>query len=498
MSQRRPAAEYELLLDAIERLTFDLGRIEVELADLRHRAARLEARVVDLNRPVAAQEPLEDTTPEEGVAAESTLDDAAAPETAGAETVVPLLAASEPAVPEAAIDPGIAEPSVVEPAIADPAVAEPAIAELVAEGTSVPEPHALEPELDDQPVFVAAASRHNGVPVFTRIVAEPADERDEPVQSVALVPVLDPVFPVEHEPIWARVPERYRRAAWIAATLVAVMVVSTWITSADSPSESAPTPHTEAAAGIARTSTPEDAAAFGTATQPATPMSHAGMEMSPTRSASPVATSTGPAAATPTAIPPTPASTEPPSATTPATAAESPTVTAAATNTAPASTVVPTETPAATVAPTVAGQPGQIVPGGVGSTETTIVETFGTADGEQDGRSSYSEGSVLVTYGPGTLAMRVTFLLDTDDLTMSLTDARGLADYYRPPDAQLLSETTNEPGLIRRVYSSTTLGALFAGLDTGGRTADHYVEELRFDPATQRALSIEMALGDRP
>ena len=127
-----------------------------------------------------------------------------------------------------------------------------------------------------------------------------------------------------------------------------------------------------------------------------------------------------------------------------------------------------------------------------------VVETFGTADGEKDGRSSYSEGSVLVTYGPGTLATRVTFVLDLDDLTMPLADARGLIDYYRPTDAQLLSETTNQPGLLRRVYSSATLGALFAGTDTGGRAADHYVEELRFDPATQRALSIDMALGDRP
>jgi hypothetical protein len=492
MSQRQPAAEYAQLLDAIERLAFGLGRIEVELADLRRRADRIEARVASLNQPVAVPERQDEAPPEDVVAPESLRTEAAI-----AEAAVP-----EPAETEvAAVEPAFPEPTDTEPIDGEPAFAEPVDGPSDISEPDVSETAIAEPEPDGQPAFEAAVvPRSSGAPVFTKIVAAPVAEGHETVRSVALVPVPMPEFAAEHEPIWARVPERYRRAAWIAAPLVAVMVVSTWITSADSP-EAAPTPHTEVGAGISRTSTPLGSGTSGEATQPGMATPHAGMVASPTTPASPLATATVRQASTPTptASPPAPTSTVP--ATTTPTGNESPTATTAAvtpTTASTAATVAPTEPPVATVAPTVAGQPGQIVPGGVGSTETMVVETFGTADGEQDGRSTYSEGSVLVTYGPGTLATRVTFVLDLDDLTMPLADARGLVEFYRPPDAQLLSETTDQPGLVRRVYSSATLGALFAGTDTGGRTADHYVEELRFDPATQRALAIEMALGDRP
>jgi hypothetical protein len=134
----------------------------------------------------------------------------------------------------------------------------------------------------------------------------------------------------------------------------------------------------------------------------------------------------------------------------------------------------------------------------VGSSETTVVETFGEEDGEQDGRMSYSGGGVLVTYGAGSLAVWVTFVVDVDDIEMQIDQADVLASYYRPPDAQLQSQEVVEPGFIRRIYSSPTLTALFAGRDTGDRVHDRYVEELHFDPTTQRARLIEMALGERP
>lgn len=127
-----------------------------------------------------------------------------------------------------------------------------------------------------------------------------------------------------------------------------------------------------------------------------------------------------------------------------------------------------------------------------------VVETFGEAGDENDGRSSYSDGSVLVTYGADRRAVRVSFILDLDEFVVTVEEADILAVYYRPPDAQLLTEEATTPGVIRRVYSSATLAELFAGVDTDGRAIDRYVEEIRFDQSTQRALSIEMALGDQP
>jgi hypothetical protein len=126
-----------------------------------------------------------------------------------------------------------------------------------------------------------------------------------------------------------------------------------------------------------------------------------------------------------------------------------------------------------------------------------MVDTYGPSTGNQDGRVVYSDGSVLVTYSDS-LAIRVTFELVAEDLSITAEEAGVLVDFYRPPDAQLLSNTALEPGLVRRVYSSAALATVFAGSDTGGRPSDRYVEELRFDPATQQAISIEMALGDQP
>ena|GEM_PF-4797801 len=127
-----------------------------------------------------------------------------------------------------------------------------------------------------------------------------------------------------------------------------------------------------------------------------------------------------------------------------------------------------------------------------------MAETFGPAEGEQDGRVVYNGGSVLVTYGGGSLAVWISFVLDVDDFTMQLDEAESLVAFYRPPDAHLISQQDIEPGHIRRIYTSPTIVALFSGRDTRGRSADRYVEELRFDPSTERARSIEMAIDENP
>jgi hypothetical protein len=127
-----------------------------------------------------------------------------------------------------------------------------------------------------------------------------------------------------------------------------------------------------------------------------------------------------------------------------------------------------------------------------------MVETFGPAESEQDGRSVHAEGSVLVSYAGDNRAVWITFVLDLDDLTLTIEEGESLAQFYRPPDARLLSETSPDAGTIRRVYSSATLQALFGAGDVDGRPTDRYVELIHVDPGTQRALSIDMALGEQP
>jgi hypothetical protein len=436
MSQ--PAAEYVVLLKTIERLSFELGQIEVDLVELRRRAYRLETRIADLARPVV--DPTPAATVEYG-----------------------------PSVPVALVPPVSVEPQAADtvpsfPTVERPAVGGPSFIRIVP-ATSVPV--AVAPDVAQPPIAV------------------------EPVGGD-----FDLAAASTRPSFWSRVPDRYRKAAWIGAPIAVVMVASTWMTSAGSGDTEPTTPAQVAfdvspTATISAASVPSQATslpmvatsvASATATDasspsPATTATFVPIRLTTTPSASSTAT-TGPATGT---------------AESPATSVPSPTRTATVAETA---TTAPS--PTTTSEPATVVSQGELVPGGVGSTNTAIVETFGTPDGEQDGRSSFSGGSVLVSYGPGSLAVRLTFVLDIDDLEMQLEDAEMLVSYYRPPDAQLLTEETVEPGFVRRIYTSPTLAALFGGSDTGGRAADRYVEEVRFDPATQRARLIEMALGERP
>ena len=457
MSPRGPASEYGVLLDAIQRLALELGRNEIAIVELRRRAARAEARVAELRQAASLT--------------------ARSPEPAIAEAVVEPVA--EPPQALEASPPDLTEPAPQPAFESTPAAAGPTFTRIV----PVPAPQA-EAALEPEALF-----------------APPTDV--PPVEAVAEAPVPASVAPPRaSEPIWSRVPDRYRRIAWIAAPILSVMIVSTWITSADSP-DAEPTVPGQGGAGIVPTATAEvrvtpfsspDVASTAPPGSSATSVPAglasptALLARTPTDETTSGTPTTGTAQATSTAASPEQVT---------ATSVSDATATVAtAIATEPPAQPTPTETP--TIAPTEAVVPGEIVAGGVGSSETQIVETFGESDGEDDGRSSYSEGGVLVTYGAESRAVRITFVLDLDDLTMALDEAESLAEFYRPPGAQLLSTTTVEPGLMRRVYSSATLAALFAGSDTGGRAADRYVEELRFDPQTQRALSIEMALGELP
>jgi hypothetical protein len=173
--------------------------------------------------------------------------------------------------------------------------------------------------------------------------------------------------------------------------------------------------------------------------------------------------------------------------------APSPDATATRVDVTTATAVSPTET---NVAPTLAS----LVAGGVGSTRAEVEQTFGVQESTNaTGEAIYQEGSVFVLYSADDRALRVTFDISDGDLTdFDRSAAISLATYYRPSDALLIVADPAAGGVERSHYTSASLTAAFANLDTAGRDAGSYVEELRFDTTTDRPLAIVMALGQEP
>jgi hypothetical protein len=508
------AVTYEDLVARIDRLARELGQLDVEITMLQRRAASLAAQLDDVESPTTA-------TPD-AVAAGIP----AAPLTAG--FVQPAEPAGSAPGPAAGAPPfgaprhdapsiDIALPTVVQP----PAL--PAVAAAVEEAGGV-----VASECDARAVMADVATDDAGLAIDRSRLA-PIPRRPSSDASAAL-----PVAPARVEPAsaltahtaaapnWQRWLDRGRGVpARVIVPVILILVASLALGTAVARSlgSSAPEPTatvltttlatmpgafgspaaTVSASGGTRTPA---VVASATATQRATstraaspkasstPTARPSVTAEPSVTAGPSATATAPGA-TATSQP----SASPDTATAPATAGASPTATpeppATPTNEAP-----PTIQAAPTATATMPGEIVPLVPGGVGSTEVEIAETWGEREGEQDGRSVHQEGSVLVTYAGGGRAAWVTLILDIDEITFSRAEADELMAYYRPPDARERSRESPSPGLERRVYESASLAAQFAGLDTGGRNASLYVEEVQFDAATGRVVRVELALGD--
>jgi hypothetical protein len=171
------------------------------------------------------------------------------------------------------------------------------------------------------------------------------------------------------------------------------------------------------------------------------------------------------------------------------------------TSTAPVAVATPTvvestPTPEPTPTTTEDVDPIAPTPGGVGSTRADIEQIFGVRlEVTPDGESVYQDATVLVFYAPSDRAVRVTFVLDVDDLVFDRTAADELAAYYRPPGAILQKTEAIAPDLERRTYATPGLAAFIAGEDMLGHDPGIYVEDFSIEPATGRVTRIVTSMG---
>jgi hypothetical protein len=119
-------------------------------------------------------------------------------------------------------------------------------------------------------------------------------------------------------------------------------------------------------------------------------------------------------------------------------------------------------------------------------------------DVNPDGESVYQGATVLVLFSAADVAVRLTYVLNVDDLVFDRPAADLLIEYYRPPGASLLQRDSIGLDVERLTYATLALAAYIDGADTSGRDPGVYIEEFWIDPGTGRVLRIVSALGVLP